>query len=349
MVTNLSFFLLPFLSSLAIALTLLTFLIFFSKKRLFVDGRNSDRHLHQKNVSRFGGIAIIIAFIIGVIADGRLVLTTPLKIIIFASLAILAYGLIDDIKQLKWKWQLLFQILLASSVYYFGIKLEYITNPFGEMYFFNSGFAYILGLVISISWIVFLMNAMNWVDGVDGVSGIVTLIAIVTIFFLSLKPEVNQPPVAIVTAALAGTLIAFLFYNFHPAKIMAGTSGSMFMGFILATLAIFAGAKIATTLMVLFIPVVDALWVLGERMYFKKSIFEADRRHLHFRLLEMGWSVRRIFLYYFLVTALISMLSLRMRATGKLATILIAALLLIAIMVLLAKKFIESENLKKHV
>ncbi|EKE25470.1 MAG: undecaprenyl-phosphate alpha-N-acetylglucosaminyltransferase [uncultured bacterium] len=189
------------------------------------------------------------------------------------------------------------------------------------------------------------MNAMNWVDGMDGVSGVITLVAIITIFFLSLKPEVNQPPIGIVTAALAGSLVAFLIYNYNPARIMAGTSGSMFMGFILAVLAIFAGAKIATTLMVLAIPIIDALWVLGERIYLKKSIFEADQRHLHFRLLKIGWSVRKIFLFYFLTTSVIAVLALRMRSIGKIATMLIFALFLVLILLYLARK-VSSENEK---
>lgn len=343
MVANFSSFLLPFFISLLIALVLLTAIILLAGKG--IDTRNSARHIHDKNISRFGGVAIIIAFMLGLVSDERLFIGPSLKLIMVSSLAILIFGLVDDLKQLNWKTQLVFQIVLVLALGFSGIRLEYITNPFGGMYFFDGSFAFLLGLLISAVWMIFLMNAMNWLDGVDGVSGIVTIIASAAIFFLSLKPEVNQPPIAIMTAALTGALVAFLFYNFNPAKIMAGTSGSMFMGFILAVLAIFAGAKIATTLMVLAIPIVDALWVLGERIYQKKSIFEADQRHLHYRLLKLGWSVKRIFLFYFLTTSIIAILALKMRAFGKLTTMLVFAFILVSILFYLSKKIcLENEK-----
>jgi len=112
------------------------------------------------------------------------------------------------------------------------------------------------------------MNAINWVDGLDGVAGGITFIGVLSVFFLSQRENVNQPPITIISAILLGSLAAFLIFNFHSAKIMAGTSGSMFMGFILAILAIFAGAKIATTFLVLTIPIIDALWVIGQRFQF---------------------------------------------------------------------------------
>lgn len=343
------FFLLPFLTALLVALVLLTLIVVFTKGKNIDDKRDSSRHIHAKGVSRLGGAAIIVAFLVALILDQKLVIDAPLKWIMIASAFILIFGLVDDIRQLNWKLQLAFQVTLVLGLYLAGIKLEYISNPFGGIYFFQAGAAYYLGMFISIAWIVFLMNAMNWVDGVDGISGMITLIAALVVFALSLKPEVNQPPVGIITAALAGSLVAFLVYNFHPAKIMAGTSGSMFMGFILAVLAIFAGAKIATTMMVLAVPIIDTLWVLGERIYFKKSAFEADQRHLHFRLLKLGWSIRKIFLFYFLLTFSVAALSLKMRATGKIAAMLIFAVFLLAIIFSLAKKSLVKERAQADV
>ncbi|EKD58797.1 MAG: undecaprenyl-phosphate alpha-N-acetylglucosaminyltransferase [uncultured bacterium] len=338
------FFLQPLILSFSIASLLLAGIVVITRRLKIIDKRISARHVHHFGISRFGGIALIASFFLATLFDDRLVLTGEFQGILLACLAILLFGVMDDVFELGWKWQLLFQISVAVFVYFMGIKLEYISNPFGGIYMFDSGFPYLLGFSFSVLWIVFLMNAVNWVDGVDGVSGGITLIAAGTIFMLSLKPEVNQPPMGIIAAALVGALVAFLIYNFYPAKIMAGTSGSMFLGFILAVLAIFAGAKIATTLMVLAVPVVDALWVIGERLHLKKSIFSADRRHLHFKLLKLGWSVRKICMFYYALTLLIAILALNMRALGKVATMTIVAGMLISVMAVLAKRSIRHAN-----
>jgi len=273
------------------------------------------------------------------------VITVPLLGVLLASGAILVFGVVDDIKQLGWKSQLFFQLVIVALVYIVGVKLQYVSNPLGGIFFFDGGLAYLLGLVVSIIWVVFLMNVINWVDGVDGVSGGITFIAAGTIFILSQRPEVNQPPVGIITAALVGSLAAFLLLNFYPAKIMAGTSGSMFMGFMLAILAIFAGAKIATTLMVLAVPIIDALWVMGERLRQRKSVFMADRRHLHYRLLELGWSAKKICIFYYLVTVLISVLALNVRAVGKAASLIVILIASMAMLVIASRKVAAPKNL----
>jgi len=229
-------------------------------------------------------------------------------------------------------------------VYAVGLRRVFMANPLTGVLSADTTFGYFFVLLISVAWIVALMNAMNWVDGIDGVSGGVTLIGAGTIFLLSLRPEVNQPPVAIITAALVGSLIAFLLFNFHPSKILAGTSGSMFMGFALAALAIFAGAKIATTLLVLAIPVIDALWVIGERFGAGKSIFSADKRHLHFRLLALGWSQRKVCLFYWSITVFIAIAALNTRAFGKTVTFLSVLILMLAILFAVRKKTLSAEK-----
>jgi len=118
-------------------------------------------------------------------------------------------------------------------------------------------------------------------------------IAKITLFFLSISNLVNQPPLGIISIILAGAVLGFLVFNFHPAKIFMGTSGSMFLGFILATLAIFSGGKIATALLVMGFPVMDAIWVIAQRIKSGKSPFKGDARHLHYRLLEKGWTRKK--------------------------------------------------------
>lgn len=340
-----SFFLAPFLVAFFTALTLLIVIIAVSRKKIFAnDSRSSMRHLHHKGISRFGGIAIILAFVISLLLDSRLVVTNQLLAVLMCAGAILVFGVIDDLRQINWKWQLVFQLMIVMAVYLAGVKLQYITNPAGGIFSFENGGLYFLGSAISIIWVIFLMNAINFADGMDGVAGGITLIASATIFLISLRPEVNQPPVGIITAALVGALFAFLIFNFNPAKIIAGTSGSMFMGFILAVLAIFAGAKIATTLLVLAVPILDAFWVIGERIRRKKSIFLPDQSHLHFRLLQLGWSVKKIVWFYYLVTLVIAILSLNMRALGKFTTLIIFACLFVFVLMTIEKKIYAMRN-----
>jgi len=336
-------FSMPLLVSFAIAAILISAVVLFSKKKI-ADGRVSSRHIHRSTVSRLGGAALIISFIATLFFDPRLAGSAPLEGLFAGCSAILIFGIIDDFKQLSWKIQLLFQIVLVGLVYAIGLKLVFAPHPLGGFFSFDATFGYAFSLLISIGWIVALMNAMNWVDGTDGVSGGITLIAAGTIFLLSLRPEVNQPPVAIITAALVGSLAAFLLFNFHPSRILAGTSGAMFMGFALAALAIFAGAKIATTLLVLAIPVIDALWVIAERFGAGKSIFSADKRHLHFRLLALGWSQKKICLFYWSITLCIAIIALNTRAFGKTITFSAILVLMLAVLFVVRKKTILIEK-----
>lgn len=333
-----NFFLSPFLVSFALASIFLALIVFINKKRGFLNPRVSERHIHSQNISRLGGFSIIVAFIVALLLDKRLVIETPLIAVIMVSAAILILGLIDDFRELSWKAQLFFQIAAVIFLYLMGVKLEYISDPFGGIILFDSAISQIAGFFLVSAWIVFIMNAMNWIDGIDGASGGVALVCALTIFFLSLKPEVNQPPVGIIAAALVGSLLAFLIFNFHPAKIMAGTSGSMFMGFILAALAIFAGAKVATTLLVLAIPALDALWVIFDRLRSGKSIFSADKRHLHFRLLNLGWSQKKICTFYCCITLLVAFLALNTRTGGKILTFLILLSVMTVFLSIVSKK-----------
>jgi UDP-N-acetylmuramyl pentapeptide phosphotransferase/UDP-N-acetylglucosamine-1-phosphate transferase len=192
--------------------------------------------------------------------------------------------------------------------------------------------------ILVVAWVVMVINAINWADGVDGLSGGITLIASAVILILSLRPEVNQPPIAILSAILFGTVGAFLVFNFNPSRILAGTSGAMFMGFSLAVLAIFSGTKIATALLVLTIPIIDSFWVIGERIKKRVSIFKPDRNHLHYKLMELGWSQKKIAFSYWGITFVIAVIALNTRAIGKGITLITAVLMMIFILLLINKK-----------
>lgn len=320
-------FLLSFISS-----VVLIFVIRFFSNRIVLKGekkREGKRHLHNMGVSRWGGIAIVISFLGVILLDRNLVLTKDIGGILLGSLIIFGVGLWDDFWEISWKKQLFFQILAVSVIFIFGVRLDYISNPFGDVILLNSLGKILLGIFLAGIWAMILMNAMNWLDGMDGLSMGIYLIGIASIFLLSMKPEVNQPPVGIITIALAGSILGFLLFNFPPARIILGSNGIFFVGFILAGLSIFAGTKIATTLLILFIPLVDFFWVIFKRMRGGKSIFFADQEHLHHKLMNIGWSQMKINIFFYSITIVVATIALNIRGLEK---VLMLAFLVLAML-----------------
>lgn len=334
-------YVLPFLISFSLTAVSIILAVCFLRKVRWA-GRQSKRHIHNKNISRMGGVIMVIVFIFSIFLNQDLFITAELYGFLFGTGMLLVFGLWDDMKEIFWKIQLFFQISMAVLVFIMGVRIYYITNPFtGGILNLDSGITVFFSVALVIFWIVLVINAINWSDGIDGLSGGITFIATATIFLLSFYPEVNQPPVAIICAILMGVILGFLVFNFYPSQILAGTVGSMFMGFSLAVLAIFAGTKIATALLVLSIPIIDFLWVIGERIKNKKSIFKADNNHLHYKLMELGWSQKRIVLIYWLIMATISIVALNTRAIGKGITMLLVTIVMILVLILINKKIIQ--------
>ncbi len=324
-------YILPFFLAFVVSAMSCAVFIYFFRKKNITDNRKQTRHIHNKNISRFGGVAVIMAFILAILLDRHLIITSQIAGLIFASLVIVAIGVWDDLRELGWKTQLFLQVITVGSMFFFGFGLTYISNPFGGIIYLDSNvFLKVFAAIFVVIWILLMTNAMNWIDGIDGLSGNITLIAVLAIFLLSLKPEVNQPPIAIIAVVLAGAIMGFLLFNFYPAKIFAGTSGAMFFGFILAMLSIIAGAKIATTLLVVAIPVIDALWVILERIKARESIFNPDGRHIHHRLLEFGWSQRKITIFFCITTMIVGIAALGTHAMGKALALLLSFALIIA-------------------
>lgn len=324
---NISLYIPPFLASFLISVVIAASLIRLARRFPF---------LKHGKVSRLGGLAIIAAFVVAILTDRNLFISVELWAVIIASVYILLAGLIDDFRNLHWKYQLFLQVMAAVFIFIVGIRIEYVTNPLGGIIDFEG--LVLPSLFFGIIWIILVMNAFNWTDGSDGLSGGVAFIAALTIFFLSLKPEVNQPPVGIITMALAGAILGFLVFNFYPAKIYAGTSGSMFMGFIIAVLAIFAGAKIATALLVMAVPVIDFALVIIKRLRSGQSVFHPDKNHFHFQLEKLGWSPSKIALFFYFVTAAIAIVALNTRSTEKALSIILVFLFISSVIIYFNRK-----------
>jgi UDP-GlcNAc:undecaprenyl-phosphate GlcNAc-1-phosphate transferase len=138
-----------------------------------------------------------------------------------------------------------------------------------------------------------MINSINFIDGLDGLSSGIGLIAAVTLGVISLTDQFSQPYVAVLCFVLAGSLLGFLRWNFHPATIFVGTSGVMFIGYTLALLSILGTAKVVVALLVLGVPIIDAFWIIVRRLAQGRSPFSPDRGHLHHRLLDIGLSHRQ--------------------------------------------------------
>lgn len=336
-------FIVPFVTAFIITVTAILVLNFFAGKIKWTH-RKSKRHIHQQNVFRLGGVAMIMAFVAAIFLNKDLFITVPLYGILISLVIILIVGMWDDMREVFWKTQFFYQVAIAIIIFIFGIRIYYITNPLnGGIIDLSAGLAVIFSIALVIFWIIITINSMNWLDGIDGLSGGITFIGAITIFFLSLYPEVNQPPVAILAIILAGTTLGFLIFNFHPSMILAGTSGSMFMGFILAVLAIFAGTKIATSILIMALPIIDFVWVIGERFRKRKSIFKPDNNHLHHKLMEIGWSQRKIALHYYIVTAIIAVIALNTRMIGKSLTLIATVAIMVIILIFINKKLANNK------
>ncbi|TRZ78541.1 undecaprenyl/decaprenyl-phosphate alpha-N-acetylglucosaminyl 1-phosphate transferase [bacterium] len=291
--------------------------------------QNRIQDIHRGDIPRFGGVFLIVPFIVAMITwyflgarDSRLLLLA------FVSSIILVFGLIDDKYNLSAALQLYFQIFIASFVVVFGIAITHITNPFGGLFYLG-----IFSGIATVIWIVAIINVINWITGIDGLASFIGIISCGTLLALSLLPKVNQPFSAILAGIVLILLLAFLPFVFPTAKIFLGTSGSMFLGFIIATIAIISGGKIATVFLVLGIPILDAARVIILRIRAKKSIFKADRSHLHHRLLEIGYSQRSIVLLLSFFTIILGTFAVLAQSMGKFLLIISLPLTFLVILV----------------
>lgn len=345
----------PFLLSLVIAL-IFTWLIKKISFRLKIvdkaDIRN-PRKIHKKDTPLLGGMAIflsmvLVTFFYSIFTDrliGGYLAPKHLLAIFIAGCFLMIGGYLDDKFNLKPAKQIIWPILAVIAVIAGGIGVSYITNPVGGTYdletirikLFEIGntpyYFVLLADFFAFFWLMGMMYTTKFLDGLDGlVSGITTIGAFV-LFFLSINQEVAQPETALLSVILAGAMLGFLFFNFHPAKIFLGEGGSLFAGFMLGVLSIISGAKIATALLIMGIPILDVLWVIIRRLFFeKKSPFStSDKKHLHFRLLDIGLSHRKTVILLYFISIVFGVVALVFSGKEKL----IALIILLIFMVIL--------------
>lgn len=266
--------------------------IYFSDKMGLVDVPN-ERKIHKGKISRLGGIGIWIAVMLTFLF---LVLLSyypkgeGLSGIIVGGSLMFLLGLIDDVYCLNAKFKLFLQIAIATTVILLGVRVDEIYNPFGE----NISLG-ILSYPISLLWIVGITNAINFIDGIDGLAGSVVTIGSVAIAIISMVVTPSSPISALVAIILLGAMLAFLTFNYNPAKIFMGDSGALFAGFMLSTLSITGIMSTGTPMMylpflILAIPILDVAYSSIRRISKGKSPFVADSEHIHHKLLHHGFS-----------------------------------------------------------
>ena len=285
------------------------------------------RRVNKSPLPRGGGIAVAFSFLVVavsviVINDRLQLVDVPFTIAPQELAALLAggalatvIGFLDDYYQLRARWQLLGQLGVALLAVAAGITITYLNNPFGAGTIPLEG-AFATGFTML--WIVGMINSINFIDGLDGLSTGIALIAALTLGLISLTVTVSQPFIAVLCFALAGALLGFLRWNFHPATIFIGTSGVMFVGYTLAVLAILGTAKVAIALLVLGVPIIDTFWIIVRRLASGRSPFTPDRGHIHHRLLDLGLSHGQTVLVIYAICVALALLSFLLSGTGQL-------------------------------
>jgi UDP-GlcNAc:undecaprenyl-phosphate/decaprenyl-phosphate GlcNAc-1-phosphate transferase len=259
---------------------------------------------------RTGGYGIIAAFFVALLVSLPLLLRFPeeqWRIAGFAlgALAILPLAYMDDVRRLAPMPQLIGQFFIAAIPLTFGIIIDSISNPFGA----QASLPFYIAVPFTLLWMIGMINTVNFVDTMDGLAAGIATIAGVVLFLVSLG--LGQTTIAALPLILAATAGGFLVFNFHPAKVYMGTSGSVFLGYTLAIVSIIGGAKIATAALVLGVPILDVASVILLRLRKGRSPFQGgDGAHLPHRLMKTGMGQRQISLLLYLLCAIFGGLSL---------------------------------------
>lgn len=288
---------------------------------------------HTEPVPRGGGLVIFFAVLV---ASFVFLGFDKHSIGILLGCGVLALiGFLDDLYDINPYARLLAGVFAAGLVVSSGIGIAFITNPFGsqvidlstpQFTFFAFGkphSIWILADLLALIWIVWSMNMVNWAKGLDGqLPGLVVVASLITAM-LSFRhtEDITQWSVVILASITAGAYLGFLPWNFYPQKIMPGYGGGSIAGFLLAVLSILSGAKLATMIIVLGVPMMDAIYTIFRRILAGKSPVWGDRGHLHHLLLDIGWSKKKVALFYWVISLFLGILALQLNSKQKMFTI----------------------------
>lgn len=265
-----------------------------------------SRRVNDRPVPTIGGLAIFISFVVTVLIFS----TSRIAVgIILGGAFVFFLGVFDDLYEISPRLKLIGQIIGALILISFGVKIEFITNPLGGMFYLGYW-----GIPLTILWVVSITNMINLIDGLDGLAAGVSTIAVLTLFFVGLQE--GRTVAAILAIVLAGSSLGFLKYNFHPAEIFMGDTGSMFSGFVLAAISVTGALKSAAAVTVIVpvlalgIPIFDTVFAIVRRVYNNRPIGEADCGHIHHRLLALGWNQSEAVLIVYGISIVLGIIAL---------------------------------------
>ncbi len=287
--------------------------------------------VQSRVLPRTGGYALFFAFLLATLVGALLIPRSAqeswrLLGVLLGALAILPLAILDDKRRLAPLPQLIGQIAIASIPIAFGVVVDSITTPFWGVIPFPAW----LVVPFTLFWIVGMINTINLIDVMDGLASGVTAIAALVLFARSIF-DFGQYDIAILPLALAGCCLGFLPHNWHPSRIIMGSSGALLLGYSLAVMAIMGGAKVATALLVLGVPIADVAWVIARRLASGRSPMKGgDQRHLPHRLRLAGLSQRQIVLTFYLLCAVFGLAAIGLSSVQKLfAFVAVAAVMAI--------------------
>jgi UDP-GlcNAc:undecaprenyl-phosphate GlcNAc-1-phosphate transferase len=335
---------LPFLVSFLVTAIATPFAIKLMRKLNIIDDPKIHIHpgiIHTKPIPRGGGLPLFLGVLVAAIFF--IPMNSVTIAIFFAAFLALVIGIIDDklnsqAKDVSPYLRFCINILTAVIVVGSGVSIHYITNPFGPGVIHLDTITYslpflpitlVLSDVISVIWLIWVMNMLNFSKGIDGqMPGIVAISALVIgLLSLQLNTGITGGSIdAQLSFIISGAALGFLLFNFYPAKIFPGY-GATSIYLLLGVASILTSAKLATAILVMGVPMVDFIFIIIRRILNKKSPFKGDKKHLHHILLSFGWSQRRIALFYWCISAILGMISLTLTSKSKFFTILMVVVL----------------------
>lgn len=293
------------------------------------------RHVHPQATSKFGGLAMYVAFTVAAILAQFLPVerTDDKEIIRLVGLLLggaflFVFGILDDRYEFSALPQYVAQLVAAAIAVVFLIIIEGFNNPLtGQL---TPEWPYVVTVTLTLFWLGFMMNTVNWLDGLDGLAAGVCAVAALMIF-LHAAFRLNQVSVGLLPLALFGATLGFLPFNFPPARVFMGSNGALFLGYTIGVLGIIGGAKMATVLLVMGLPLLDVVWQILRRIRAGRSPTEGDRGHIHYRLLDLGLTPRQIVLGYYAFCAFFGGIAL---VTASRLFKLIALLTMVAVLLI---------------
>ena len=293
-----------------------------------VDVPKDNRRMHKVPIPRMGGLAIFAGFLVSVLFF--VPLGTEFRSILIGALILVVLGIIDDIVALKPKTKFAGQIIAALIPALSGVSIHGIVNPFVPGQYSTLG---IFSIPLTVIWIVGITNAVNFIDGLDGLACGVSAIATVTMFIIAVL--FGETYIALMMAALAGACLGFLPYNMNPAKIFMGDTGSMFLGYILATVSIqglfkfYAVISFAVPFILLGLPIFDTGFAIVRRLLKGQSPLQADRGHVHHRLIDLGFDQKQSVAILYAFSALMGLTAVILARTNESKLIILAIAVLV--------------------